>query len=102
MITAYVNMWKNFFNFSGKSNRPDFWWPVVVNIIINIALTIVTAIIPPLVFVSYIYSLAILIPSISITVRRLRDAGFHWAWILLCLTGIGGIVVLIMCALKSK
>ncbi len=101
MIESYVKFWKNYVNFSGKSNRPDFWWAFLCNIIVSILIGVVGALIGfPI--LGTIFSLAILIPQISITVRRLRDAGFHWAWILLELTGIGAIVVLIMCAMESK
>ncbi len=101
MIESYKAFWKNYVNFSGKAGRPEFWWSCLCNIIVSAIITIVGTVVG-LPILGSIFSLAILIPSLSVTIRRLRDAGFHWAWIFLCLTGIGSIVVLIMCAMQSK
>ena len=67
--------YQNIFNYSGKTGRKDFWlwtllasWPLIFNVwwpwnmLHNVLYLIV--------FVG------ILLPSISIMVRRLRDAGF--------------------------
>ena len=41
--------------------------------------------------------------SIAVTVRRLRDAGFHWAFIFIALVPIVGLIALIvMLAWPSK
>jgi uncharacterized membrane protein YhaH (DUF805 family) len=67
--------YQNIFNFSGKTGRQDFWlwtllvsWPLVFNLwwpwqLFHNALW-------------FVVSIGILLPSISIMVRRLRDAGF--------------------------
>lgn len=50
-----------------------------------------------------IFILLILIPTISLTVRRLRDGGYHWALaFLLLIPFIGWIPILILCAMPSK
>ena len=36
-------------------------------------------------FILLIYYLAILVPSMAIIVRRLRDAGYHWAFLFLAI-----------------
>lgn len=49
------------------------------------------------------YSLAILIPSIALNVRRLRDAGFHWAMIFIAfIPWIGSIAVFVLLQMPSK
>ena len=50
----------------------------------------------------FLFGLAIIVPSIAVTVRRLHDAGFSGWWYLLSLAPGGGLVVLIFCALESK
>ncbi|RII43607.1 DUF805 domain-containing protein [Galactobacter valiniphilus] len=47
-------------------------------------------------------SLAIILPLLGLYWRRLHDANFTGLLTLLFLTGIGGIVVLVLCALESK
>lgn len=49
-----------------------------------------------------IFSLYTLIPWVALYVRRLRDAGFHWAFVLLAFIPWGGIITLILCALPTK
>jgi membrane protein len=50
-----------------------------------------------------LYAFATILPSLAIQVRRLRDAGYHWAYIFLHLgLGIGGIVLLILFCQPTK
>ena len=49
-----------------------------------------------------LFLLAIILPSIGVTIRRLHDAGLSGWWILLSLVPPGNIVVLVFCALESK
>lgn len=50
-----------------------------------------------------VLALATIVPSLAILVRRLRDAGFHWAFIFVSfIPTIGGIVLLILTLLPSK
>ena len=71
IINCYVDMWKNFANFSGRTNVGGYWWACLANFIVSfvIGLTGVEVL-------ATVYSLAALIPTISIAVRRLRDAAF--------------------------
>ena len=52
----------------------------------------------------YFFLAAILmLPSIVVTVRRLRDAGFHWAFIFIALVPlVGPIALIVMLAWPSK
>ena len=89
----YVDFWKNFINFSGKTGLKDYWLTFLVNLVIY---AILLKIAPN---ISYIFFLAILIPFLAISARRLRDAGLH---VLLVLTFIIPIVLLILCVFPSK
>ena len=75
IINCYVDMWKNFANFSGRTNVGGYWWAFLANFIVSfvIGLTGVEVL-------ATVYSLAALIPTISIAVRRLRDAGCSSTW----------------------
>lgn len=46
MIKAYIDFWKRAFDFSGRSNRPDYWWAYLVNVIIITILTVFCVLIP--------------------------------------------------------
>ena len=88
-MKEYLDMWKNYANFSGRTSVRGYWMAVLFNIIIS-------AIVSFIPIVSYIYPLAILIPSLAIVVRRLRDAGKSWTAIFLNLIPLVGSIILIV------
>ena len=49
-----------------------------------------------------IFYLVIFIPSIALRVRRLRDAGLHWAFIFLAFAPMGGFILLVLLAMPTK
>ena len=124
MINAYKNFFKNFAEFTGRSTRPDYWWVWLGNLILSIPFWIIyfytlflstvmdsvsdsaseaTFMIFGLVAIIYaIFYLAILVPTLALSVRRLRDAGFHWAFIFLRFAPMGGIALLILHAMPTK
>ena len=124
MIDAYKNFFKNYAEFTGRSTRPDFWWVWLGNLILSIPFWIIyfytvflsivmdsiddsvseaTFMVLGLVVIIYaIFYLAILVPTLALSVRRLRDAGFHWAFIFLRFVPMGGIALLILHAMPTK
>ena len=124
MIQAYKNFFKNYAEFTGRSTRPDFWWVWLGNLILSIPFWIIyfytvflstvmysvsdsaseaTFMVFGLVAIIYaVFYLAILVPTIALSVRRLRDAGFHWAFIFLRFAPMGGIALLILHAMPTK
>lgn len=54
-------------------------------------------------FVYLIFGLALFLPGLALTVRRLRDAGFHWALIFVGFVPfVGSIALLVLLATPSK
>lgn len=85
----YLDMWKNFSDFSGTTSRNAFWMAVLFNFIISFAISFIGGMISLSILAS-VYTLAVLIPSLAMNVRRLRDAGCHWAnifWLFLPVIG---------------
>jgi uncharacterized membrane protein YhaH (DUF805 family) len=91
MINAYVDMWKNFGNFSGRTSVGGYWWAYLANFIVSFVLGIIG-----IEVLITVYSLAVIVPSLSITVRRLNDAGKHWSAIFLPLIPLVGAIILIV------
>lgn len=125
MIDAYKNFFKNYAEFTGRSTRPDYWWVWLGNFILSIPFWVIyiytvflsavmdsvsdsaseaAFMIFGLVAIIYVvFYLAILVPTIALTIRRLRDAGFHWAFIFLRFAPmVGGIALLILLAMPTK
>ncbi|NDE88581.1 MAG: DUF805 domain-containing protein, partial [Micrococcales bacterium] len=85
---------RNYANFRGVATRAEYWYFVLFVFLGGLALSTIGVL-------SLGFNLATLIPSLSVLVRRLRDAGYSWTWLLasigalaVLMTGIVGIVAL--------
>ena len=97
MFRAYKKYWMGYVDFTGRSSRSDYWLAVLANTIVTIILFSILIVVivfdspdsPYHIILNILYLLvmtyfpASFIPSIAIQVRRLRDAGYHWALIFL-------------------
>ena len=102
MVSLIKTFFSKYFDFSGRTSRKDFWLTWLCLILLGILIGVVTMILPVLLFISWVYGLIILIPSLAIGARRLRDAGFSPLWLLLLLTGIGGLILIILWIFPKK
>ena len=117
IFRAYKKYWMGYVDFTGRSSRSDYWFAVLANTIVSIILF--TVIIVVIVFdspgsdyhvilnllygLAMVYFFATYIPSFALQVRRLRDAGFHWALIFLRYAPvIGDIVLLVLFCQPTK
>jgi len=97
LIGAFVSGWQRSFDYEGRSSRADFWWFVLANFLVSLGLVILGTFIGALKMLFPLYYLTSIVPSIPLTVRRLRDVGKHWAWIFISLAPvIGGIWLLVL------
>ena len=95
-MKEYLDMWKNYANFSGRTGIRGYWMAFLINFIAAAVLSLVGRIIPALSFLSSVYSLAIVVPSLSIAVRRFRDGGKKWTCVLLPLIPLVGAIIFII------
>ncbi|MDX1300866.1 DUF805 domain-containing protein [Photobacterium sp.] len=97
----YLHVLKNYAVFSGRSRRQEYWYFFLFNILISIALGFVDTLLATpgtedgAGILGTIYSLAVLIPSIAVGVRRLHDTGRTGWWMLIGLIPLIGALVLI-------
>lgn len=82
-------LFKNIVNFSGRASLSEFWWGYLF-----IALVSTAGYILP--YIGWLISLATVLPSISLIVRRLNDTGKPWNYIFMGLIPFAGIVLLII------
>lgn len=85
-------------DFQGRSARPEYWWFVLFNFLVNIVIAIIAGIIGETVgsILSLLVMLALIIPGIAVTVRRLHDTDRSGWWILIALIPIVGTIVLLV------
>ena len=93
---------KNYVNFQGRANRAEFWWLFLFNFLVGFVLGIlgqIGKIGVVFTILSYIYSLAVLLPGLGVSVRRLHDINKSGWYILIGLIPIvGGIILIIWLA----
>jgi uncharacterized membrane protein YhaH (DUF805 family) len=87
--------------FDGRASRPAFWWWFLFGILVAIATNIVDAIIGSQI-ISIIVSLGLILPNISVSIRRLHDTDRTGWWILIALIPLIGIIVLLIFYLQKS
>ena len=101
LINAFTSAWKRSFDYTGRSDRGDYWFFLLASFIVLLVLNIVGSFVPFIGVLANIYLITELVPHLSLAVRRLRDAGKDWQWIFVSVTLIGTIWLLYLHALPS-
>lgn len=116
---------RKYAEFGGRATRPEFWWFALFNALVTSAFaalnvtqttntwegngmlgygmpnmfdfdgSAMTSTIYLGTALASVWSLIVLLPSLAVTIRRLRDAGRGWANIFWVLLPIAGVIVLI-------
>jgi uncharacterized membrane protein YhaH (DUF805 family) len=73
-MNYYLAVLKNYANFNGRARRSEYWYFALFSTIISLILTYAGAAAGTS-MLGNIYSLAVLIPSIAVGVRRMHDVG---------------------------
>ena len=98
-VGAIKNGFRNYANAAGRATRSEFWYWTLFSFLVAAAGAVIdlaivgaekeTGLFGPLL------SLALLIPDVAVSIRRLHDLDRKWAWLLINFTGIGAIVLLV-------
>jgi uncharacterized membrane protein YhaH (DUF805 family) len=96
-----VNWWKvvvlqRYAQFVGRAGRAELWWFVLASFIISAVLNLLGQASDILYVLGFVYSLAVLVPTIAVGVRRLHDTGRTGWWMLIGLVPLVGLIVLIV------
>lgn len=116
MINAYKSFFKGYVDFTGRSKRSEYWWIWLTNMILLVPFysAYFKALANPrnetalmalggIAIIYMIFGLALMLPMLALTVRRLRDAGFHWALIfIIFIPMVGPLVLLVLLAMPTK
>ena len=105
---AFISAFSNCLNFTGRACRSEYWYFFLSIALITIVLTFLETSLGlynyeiemgPLTF---LFTLIVIIPWISVTSRRLQDRGLSGWWQLLYLTFIFTFVIVILLMLPAK
>ena len=87
--------------FSGRARRREYWMFVLVNVVLSLIATLIDNALHLKIgksgVLELVLSLALLLPSLGLTVRRLHDIDKDWYWIFIVFIPIvGGIWMLVL------
>ena len=68
----YLSTFRKYAEFNGRARRKEYWYFVFINFLISMALTYVETIIDSQ-LLSIVFSIAIIVPSIAVGIRRMHD-----------------------------
>ena len=116
MINAYKNFFKGYVDFTGRSKRSEYWWIWLTNMILLVPFysayfkvlanprnEAALMALGGIAIIYMIFGLALMLPMLALTVRRLRDAGFHWALIfVIFIPMVGPLALLALLAMPTK
>jgi uncharacterized membrane protein YhaH (DUF805 family) len=115
---SIATVFRKYADFSGRATRPEYWWFALFSFIVSSVLNALTPFsmnrnmfevgATATSFTGYMslagaWSIAVLVPSLAVGVRRLRDAGRNWTelfWLLLPL--VGAIILIVHLCDPSK
>ena len=82
--------------FDGRAARPEFWWFVLANFIVQLVLNLLAQAADFFWVIGALYGLAVLVPSLAVGVRRLHDTDKSGWFLLLWLIPCVGWIILIV------
>jgi len=93
----YFTVLRKYAAFAGRARRKEYWMFVLISAVIVLVLGIVNRLmgadVPAL---PVYYTLAVLLPSLAVTVRRLHDTDRSGWWLLILLVPLVGAIVLLV------
>lgn len=92
----YLSALKQYAVFTGRARRQEYWMFFLFNIIVAVLLGITEGILGSSGLLGTLYSLAVLIPSVAVFIRRLHDTGRTGWWCLIGLIPLLGAIVLLI------
>ena len=93
---------QHYAEFNGRARRSEYWYFVLFNLVISFVIGFTFGVIaglldmPALANLAYLWSLAMFIPGLAVSVRRLHDIDRSGWWLLLSLIPLVGAIILII------
>ena len=92
----YLKVLKQYADFEGRARRKEYWMFVLFNLLISIGLNIIGYALDTNIL-GLLYSIAVLIPGIAVSVRRLHDVGKSgWMLFIVLIPLIGAIWLIVL------
>jgi uncharacterized membrane protein YhaH (DUF805 family) len=109
-VNWYLEVLSKYAVFEGRARRMEYWMFALISFVVSIAIGFGVGFVGGmlgldqnvLMMLSFAYSLAVLIPSLAVSVRRMHDTGRSGWWLLIILVPIIGAIVLLVFSLQDS
>ena len=101
MGEAVSSVFSKYATFSGRARRSEYWWFYLAYFLVAVVATIIDGILG-VTILEVILVLAVLIPGLAVSVRRLHDVGRSGWWLLIGLIPLVGAIVLLVFACQDS
>jgi uncharacterized membrane protein YhaH (DUF805 family) len=108
-VDLLIRPYRRAFDFAGRARRKEYWYFLLVYIIAWLVFIYIDGLLglydsdTEIGLFSGVFSLAILVPSVSVTIRRLHDSDHSgWWFLVVFIPLIGGLVLLYFMLLDSN
>lgn len=100
-MSWYIGCWKKYATFSGRARRKEYWMFALFNAIAYGVAGLIDGVLGTS-LVAAVYGLAVLLPTLAVTARRLHDTDRSAWWMLICFVPfVGGIWLLVLTVLDG-
>ena len=89
-------------DFSGRARRREYWSYALCTFVIACVVGLIDGLIGQRHILSLVVSLALLLPSLAISLRRLQDIGKPWQYILFAFVPIIGVLYLLYLGVQDS
>ena len=87
---------KNYVNFNGRARRKEYWFFRLAVFLLTLAMIIIDTILETEIIFTGLFAIAMLLPDLAVSVRRLHDTERSGWWLLIALVPIIGFIVLMI------
>jgi uncharacterized membrane protein YhaH (DUF805 family) len=98
----YLKVLRNYTGFTGRARRTEFWMFALINFLVSLGIGVVGLIFGGRLVLHTLYALAVLLPSLAVSVRRLHDTNRTGWWLLIGLIPFLGVIVLVIFAIQDS
>ena len=104
MVNCFLDVFRKYAQFEGRTSRRTYWMFFLANFIVALILGILSMI--PYVgvlftIISWVYSVALIVPGLAVCIRRLHDIDKPWPWIFISFIPIVGFIWYIVLLAKD-
>lgn len=98
----YLEVLKKYAVFRGRARRMEYWMFFLFHVIISSTLSFIEGLLGGPGVIAILYGIAVLIPGIAVSVRRLHDTDRSGWWLLIAFIPYFGAIVLLRFMLQNS